>query len=208
MNETELKERRELNAKYTEAIERVKETLIEKISAKGYSCTPQQAGFARSGVITTIKRDGADATSLIDVDRDCSTYFPVGLPTSIKIIVKRDTRPVTYRVDGLEWDTFNWDKIIETHLKEVEFQMEKRLKISAEYRAKQERESLEDAEVPTVPELSDRVNYAYNPTCFTRKRNADGTYDVMLRIEKVSAQTAIALRDVVITNKKEAAPLS
>jgi hypothetical protein len=181
------------NRKFSDACAEACAWATEQLRARGHnSVVTEHAVF-------TSKKDGQhEESTSIKITVDYQRYFREA--KGICVRVHRQRHPVLYRRETMEWKTFPWEKIFAAHLEELE-NVIKRAAEYANQRSTQTRMNQLAKEEVWLPEMRFGVfgETVLNGTNveFVRRRNGDGTYNVVLRGTYTLKET-LQLRDIAI----------
>ncbi len=187
------KELEQHNKKFSDASADARAWVAAQLRARGHDSTVTEHA------VHTTKKDGQrEESTSIKITVDYHRYFREA--KGICVRVHRQRHPILYRRETLDWKTFPWEKIFAAHLEELE-NVIKRAAEYANQRSTQTRMNQLAKEEVWLPDMRHGIfgEMALNGTNieFVRRRNEDGTYNVVLRGTYTLKET-LQLRDIAI----------
>jgi hypothetical protein len=191
------------NLKFHRECARVRAWLAEQLRSKDAVST-----VVEHKVFTSKKEGRHEVGASIDILPDFKHFSHEA--QAIKVIVKRRKHSITYRRGFDDWKNFPWDKIIATHLQEVDRLLQADKDYTAEHEKTRNMARLADQEVPTPKDKFGNPQVYSQWTRFSRRRAEDGTYTIHAVGCNFTAEEARAIRDIAIAayNRSEAEPIA
>ena len=172
------------NSRFSALCDEARVWLADQVRQRGYECSIEHTYLITSKTDAATRLKGEARVSIY-----CLMQRFSRMAKGIRISVNRSRHPIHYNRETENWRSFPWDKIIKTHLAEVDLELKRLLEYRHEHTIRESLDDLAESEVP-IP-----VDFLRD---FRRSRNQDGTYYVNFKAQNLTADETRTLRDIAV----------